>query len=179
MRMAKGKKQPRRSSAAMNAVSEEQIPKRAEMSLGLFAERYSLKLRRDECGDVFVGGKSGQVYEYNPARLAVLFLGKTKRNWNAAKKRLAAAGFELKQDCDTEGTATFDPTDAEQCQIAVQVVKAKLRRVLTTAQQTQLRAATEKAALARNRQNHRARGVSGANLRSPDPQTTPRASQEN
>ena len=149
-----------------------------DMSLKQFSELYRLKLRRDECGDFFVGGKSGQVYEYAPGRLAVLFLGDTKRQWNAAKKKLAAAGFELTQDCDTEGTASFDPEDADQCRVAIQVVKAKPRRVLTPAQRAQLRAATEKAALARNRQNHRARGVSGGDLGPPDPQTTSRSSQE-
>ncbi len=137
-----------------------------------FAELHRLKLRRDECGDYFVGGKLGQVYEYNPERLAILFMGESKRQWNVAKKKLAAAGFELMQDCAEEGTSSFDPADAEQCRVAIQVIRAKPRRVLTPAQRAQLRTATEKAALARNRQNHRARGVSEADLGPPDPQTT-------
>ena len=151
----------------------------SDLSLKQFAERCRLKLRRDECGDYFVGGKLGQVYEYNPERLAVLLLGDSKRQWHEAKKKLAAAGFELLQDCDTEGTASFDPADDEQGRVAIQVIRAKRRRVLTPAQRAQLRAATEKAALARNRQNHRARGVSGGDFEPLEPQTTPRASQEN
>ncbi len=146
--------------------------KMSDLSLKQFAERYRLKLRRDEYGDYFVGGKSGQVYEHVPGRLAVLLLGGTKRQWHATKKKLTAAGFQLMQDCDTEGTASFDPADDDQCRVAIQVVKAKPRRVLTPAQRAQLRAATEKAALARNRRNHRARGVSGADFEPLDPQTT-------
>ena len=129
-----------------------------------FSKRHRLKLRRDECGDYFIGGKWGQVYEYDPERLAVLFLGDTKRLWHAAKKKLTAARFRLMQDCDTEGTATFDPADTEQCRLAIQVIRAKPRRVLTPAQRAQLRAATEKAALARNRKKHRTRGVSGGDF---------------
>ena len=56
--------------------------------------------------------------------------------------------------------------------------RLKPRRVLTPAQRAQLRAATEKAALARNRQNHRARGVSEADFAQLDSQTTPRSSEE-
>ena len=145
---------------------------KSDSSLKSFSERYRLKLRRDECGDYFVGGKSGQVYEYRSGRLAVLFRGDTKRQWHAAKKKLAAAGFGLMQDADTEGTASFDPTDADQCRVAIQVIRAKTRRVLTPAQRAQLGAATEKAALARNRQTHRARGVSGADFEPLDPQST-------
>ena len=83
----------------------------SDLSLKQFAERYRLKLRRDECGDFDMVGKCGQVYVYAPGRLAILFLGNTKRQWHAAKKKLAAAGFELMQDCDTEGSASFDPAD--------------------------------------------------------------------
>ena len=146
------------------------MPKRSDKSLQLFADRHRLTMRRDECGDYYVGGKSGQVYEYNPERLAVLFLGDTIRQWNGAKKKLAAAGFELMQDCDTEGTASFDPEDADQWQVAIQVIQAKQRRVMSPTGLAQLQTAREKAA--GNRQNHCNRGVSGAKLGPPDPQTT-------
>ena len=139
-----------------------------------FAERFRLKERRDECHDFFVGGKSGQLYEYNPERLAVLFMGDTKRQWNDAKKKLAAAGFELMQDCDEEGSASFDPEDADQCQVAIQVIQAKKRRVLTPTGLAQLQTAREMAA--RNRQNDCNRGVSGADLGPKDTRTTPRSS---
>ena len=145
------------------------MPMNSDQLLKQFADRYRLKLRRDEYRDYFVGGKRGQVYEYAPGRLAVLFLGNTKRQWHAAKKKLAAAGFELMQDCDTEGTASFDLTDAEQCQVAIRVVKAKTRRVMSPAGLANLQAAREKAA--RNRQNHCNRGVSGVDSGPLDPQT--------
>jgi len=143
-----------------------------------FSDRHRLKLCRDECGDFFVGGKLGQVYEYNPERLAILFLGESKRLWNAARKKMAAVGFELMQDCDTEGSSSFDPTDDAQCQVAIQVIRPKRRRVLTPAQRAQLRAATEKAALARNRKKHRARGVSEGDFASKDTRTNLGSSQE-
>ncbi len=152
------------------------MPKMRDMSLKQFSENHRLKLRRDEYLDYFVGGKRGQIYEHAPDRLAILFLGNTKRQWHAAKKKLAAAGFELLQDADTEGTASFDLADAEQCQVAIRVVKAKTRRVMSPAGLAHLHAAREKAA--RNRQNHCNRGVSGVDPEPLDPQTTPRSSQE-
>jgi len=155
------------------------MPKRNDEPLKHFADRYRLKLRRDKCGDFFVGGKLGQVYEYNPKRLAILFLGNTIRQWNAAQKKMAAAGFELMQDADEEGTASFGLADDEQCRVAIQVIRAKRRRVLTSAQRAQLRTATEKAALVRIRKKHRARGVSRADFGPLDTRTTPRSSKEN
>ncbi len=134
-----------------------------------FADRHRLKLRLDECGDDFVGGKCGQVYVYNPERLAILFMGDTKRQWHAAKKKLVTAGLGLMQDADTEGTASFDPADAEQCRAAIQVIRAKRRRVMSPAGLAQLQTAREKAA--RNRQNHCNRGVSGADFEPLDTRT--------
>ena len=148
----------------------------SEKTLKQFAERHRLKLRRDECCDYFVGGRCGQVYEYAPGRLAILFLGDTKRQWRWAKKKLTAAGFGLMQDVDTEGTANFDPADDEQCRVAIQVVRIKKRRVMSPAGLANLQAAREKAA--RNRQSHCNRGGSGADFEPLDPQTAPRSSQE-
>ncbi len=149
----------------------------SEKTLKQFAERYRLKLRRDECGDYFVGGRCGQVYEYAPGRLAILFLGDTKRQWHAAKKKLAAAGLGLMQDADTEGTASFDPADVEQCRVAIQVIRAKRRRVMSPAGLTQLQTAREKAA--RNRQNHCNRGVSGGDFGRRTLRRPPSPSEEN
>ena len=141
-------------------------------TLRSFAELYRLKLSRDECGDLYIPGRCGQLYEYAPGRLAVLFLGATPRQWNAARKKLEAAGFEITHDADTEGIALFDPTDAEQCRVAIQVVKAKPRRVLSPAQHEQLQAATAKAVVSRNRKTVRASEVSGADSQPPGSGTT-------
>ena len=137
-----------------------------------FAERYRLKVKRDECGDLFIPGRLGQIYEYGSGRLAVLFLSDSKRQWNAVRKKLAAAGFQILQDAETEGSAIFDRAHDRQCNLAIQVIRAKKRRVVSAAQREQLRAAREKTAVSRNRESVWARRGSGADFPSRALRTT-------
>ncbi len=123
-----------------------------------FAERDRLKVRRDEYKDLFIPGKFGQVYEYESGRLAILFLGRSKRQWHAARKRLVAAGFQTMQDADTEGSALFDPDNTEQCRVAIRVLRVKPRRIPSATQLEHLLVAREKAARSRNRKKVSARG---------------------
>ena len=149
----------------------------ADQTLREFAERYRLKLRRDECGGLFVSGKRGQVYEYGPGQLAAMFLSDSRRQWSAARKKLAESGFRIMQDAATEGSALFDPDNTDQCRMAIRVIRAKPRRILSAAQQEHLQAAREKAAVSRNRQKVYARGGFSENFESPATGTAPGASQ--
>ena len=140
-----------------------------------FGERDRLKVRRDY-RDLFIPGKFGQVYGYESGRLAILFLGRSKRHWHAARKKLVAAGFQTMQDADTEGSALFDPGNTEQCRVAIRVIRAKSRRIPSAAQLEHLRVAREKAALSRNRKKVCARGGLGEDFESPATGTAPGSS---
>jgi hypothetical protein len=96
------------------------------------AANHCLKLRRDECGDPVIPGSRGQIYAYDDAFLAVLLLFSSKRAWTHGREKLLATGFTLLQECDTEGTATFDPQNREQVALAIKIAGAKKRRRVST-----------------------------------------------
>jgi len=48
-----------------------------------------------------------------------------------AKKKLVAAGFEIRQDGDCEGSALFDPHDREQVKLALKLAGIRTRRELS------------------------------------------------
>lgn len=69
-------------------------------------------LRRDECGDWRILGRSGHVYAV-PEGFQILVEAGTPRAWSAVKRRLAFA--DLRNDGDTEGCFILDrlPTAGE------------------------------------------------------------------
>jgi hypothetical protein len=54
--------------------------------------------------------------------------------WTILRKRMLAAGFEIRQNGDWEGTATFDPADSAQARLAIKVIGARKKRRISEAQ---------------------------------------------
>lgn len=108
------------------------------MDIRLFAERYRLKAKKDECGDPIIPGRLGQIYEYGPEKFGCMVLAGSSRVWSAARRKLVVAGCQVIQNGDTEGTALFDPQDAVQARMEVQIIRAKRKRVLCEAQKAAL-----------------------------------------
>ena len=114
------------------------------MDVNTFAAKYSVKVRREECGDSVVVGKHGNVYEgFNCGRLGVCLLFTTVQKWNRVRRALEAAGFTIKQNGYTEGCVTFDPENNKQARLALKVAGAKTRRTPSAAQLAVLAAARE------------------------------------
>src|SRR5260370_38023578 len=101
-------------------------------------------MRRDSCGEEIVTGTrrpkdmpkrveyACHVYDHGDGqRFGLLLLLKTKRAWNSAKRELAAAGFTLKQNGDTQGTALFNPEDAAQVHVAFKLARIRARKEMT------------------------------------------------
>lgn len=116
------------------------------LALVAFADRHRLKSVRlaDEgvTSERFIEGRSGLITEYSPTRLhLVLSPGTGNAGWWANRRRSAiAAGMQLDQDGDTEGSLIFDPTDAKQALAAIRISGCKQRRVATEAQIAGIRA---------------------------------------
>ena len=108
------------------------------MDLREFASKLRLKSMRDECGDVIIPGKYGQIYEWGPESFGCLVMAKSSRYWNAAREKLMAAGFRSLQNGDIEGTLLFNPQDFGQAGLAIKAVGAKRKRNLTEAQKAAL-----------------------------------------
>ena len=118
-----------------------------------FAETHGVRTKRDSCGELIVLSKrlamtypNGwppehaapkrweyhcHIGEHSRALFYVCLLFMTKKRYGNAKRKLLAAGFTLSQDGETEGLLTFDPADVKQSRLALRLVGAKRRRVLT------------------------------------------------
>ena len=104
------------------------------MEICAFAEKHRLRLTRHEDGEPIIPGKRGHLYEHEDSLLGLMFMPNKSRLWANARRRLEAAGFVIWQDCDEEGSALFDPTNAAQVRLALKVVGAKARRTPSPAQ---------------------------------------------
>jgi hypothetical protein len=108
------------------------------MDVRLFAEKYGLKAKRDECGEHIIPGRLGQIYEYGAGRFGCMVMASSARHWNTARRKLGTAGCQVIQNGDTEGTALFDPQDNSQVKVAIGLVGAKQRRRVSEAQRAAL-----------------------------------------
>ena len=106
------------------------------MTIEEFANRYNVRLRRDWCGDMIAGKPPrprpedcSHIFEMGDGRLGLCLILGSPRRWTFAKRRLLAAGFELKQDGDSEGTFLFDPNSDLMCRMAIKEagIRAKNR----------------------------------------------------
>jgi hypothetical protein len=88
-----------------------------------FAQQHGLRTKRDECDELYIPAKRGQIFDYCDGRFGVMVLKDTVLGWGYARKALERAGFEITQDGDEEGTGLFNPEDAKQAKIAFKVVQ--------------------------------------------------------
>jgi hypothetical protein len=96
------------------------------MNLQTFAEQYGVKLEHDGCRHLIAAGwqygaERSHIFDgFADGRLGVCLMYETAREWNAARLKLVAAGFALKQNAATEGTLTFNPENDSQSRLALE-----------------------------------------------------------
>jgi hypothetical protein len=113
-----------------------------------FAERYRVRVQRDDCGEQLICGKFGHIYQHAAGLLGLVLeeprSGKSKRRSLLARRRKAfAAGLSLHQLGQVEAILLFDVGCPSQANLAVRLVGAKRRRVPSPAQLEILRRARE------------------------------------
>jgi hypothetical protein len=115
------------------------------MTITQLAERYRLRVRKDECGNKIIPGKVGQIYHYGNGGMGLIYMPDPQGHkppsvgkWNNRRKAMVAAGFRILQDGDAEGSAIFDGNDPKQVRLAIQIVRAKTIRAVSDAQRTAL-----------------------------------------
>ncbi len=111
------------------------------MDIQAFANRYRLRAKRHEDGELIITGKVGHIYEHDESTLSLMFLPDRPRLWANARRKLEAVGFVIWQDGDHEGSALFDPTNKAQARLALRVVGIKRKRRASPAQLSNLRKA--------------------------------------
>lgn len=97
-----------------------------------FADSHRLKTRIDADGTKIVLGKAGHIFEYDHELLGVMVMpDPPKRNyWGYVRASLVEAGFQVVQDGDGEGVATFNPANPTQVKPAIRAAGVKHRRTL-------------------------------------------------
>lgn len=100
------------------------------MEMVHFAEKHRLKITNDDCGDAIISGKHGHIYEYGSGKLGVCVLSRLGNayRWNRIRKTFTLAGFEIVQNGDYEGCATFDPENVDQARTAIRCAGVKPKR---------------------------------------------------
>ena len=108
-----------------------------------FAKEQRLKIETQTDGSCCIRGSRGEIFQYDESQLAVLVSAETTRAWTAARKKLIAAGFTLYQDGDWEGSALFDPENADQANLAIELAGVRRKRQQSPGQLANLRKGPE------------------------------------
>jgi ribosomal protein L37AE/L43A len=109
-----------------------------------FAARHRLKTRIDADGTTIIPGRDGSshIYENGDDLLGVLYMPRVAgkpvtgaiMKWNRRRDKSEAAGMELQQNGDYEGSLTFDPENAQQVKLAIWIAGVKPKRIMSEAQ---------------------------------------------
>jgi hypothetical protein len=108
-------------------------------TLAQFADQYRLRVKRDDCGDSIIAGKFGHLYEHGNGKFGLVLEDTASAPSRARallnRLRIARAhGFTLHQAGDCESILLFDPADADQAHVAIDLVGAQRKRRSSPAQ---------------------------------------------
>ena len=99
-----------------------------------FAEKYRLRVRRDECGDPIVVGKVGELYQHDDGLVGLVLMspnGDNPKLDNTLRSRMRKAlreGLELHQRGDYESSFLFDAENKQHTRLAIRLIGCKRKR---------------------------------------------------
>jgi hypothetical protein len=122
------------------------------MTINQFAEKYRLKVTRDSCGDAIIQGRlyrDANISEYNDG-LCMCWLTKDShaKKFNSVKRECIDTGMTIVQEGDNEAIFLFDGANDRQAKLAIQSVRARVKKTISPETKARL-----VAALANHRQN--------------------------
>ena len=105
------------------------------MNIQEFAEKYRLRVKRAEDGELIVPAKLGHLYSHDPDRgIFGLVLeapaddSSLDNTLRARKRKAEREGFEVHQECDFEAVLLFDANDPKKVRLAIRLVGARRKR---------------------------------------------------
>jgi hypothetical protein len=111
------------------------------MTVQQFAEKYRLKVTREPSGDeqgdyrIIQGRlyKDANISEHDNGMLAMCWLTEKShaKKFNSVKRVCLSAGMTIAQEGDDEAIFLFNPENDEQAKLAIQSIRAKVRKVLS------------------------------------------------
>jgi len=105
-----------------------------------FAAAHRLNTSLDECGEIIIRGRRGQIYGYGASRLGVMFFPNTyrPRQWGVHRRAATSAGMILVQNGDSEGCLVFVPEAPGHAELALKIAGVKKRRQISEARREEL-----------------------------------------
>jgi hypothetical protein len=115
-----------------------------------FAEKYRLRLKKDDCGDwKVIGRQESHVYDgFADGKLGLYLACVSSKKFSNARRALTAVGCESKQAAGSvqrggqypeDGCLKFDPNDEQQAQAVINLAALKVRRVVSEETRERLR----------------------------------------
>jgi hypothetical protein len=109
-----------------------------------FASQHRFQTQLDKGdGTTIIPGRKGasHLFEYGEGLLGVPVMPNagTAHWWNAARESFRRGGMEIRQDCDGEGVATFDPDNSEHVRLALKYAGITRKRNVSGATLNRLR----------------------------------------
>ncbi len=99
-----------------------------------FAEKYRLRVRRDECGDPIVVGKLGELHQHDDGLVGLILMspnGDDAKLDNTLGSRMRKALWEvleLHQRGDYESSFLFDAENKQHARLAIRLIGCKRKR---------------------------------------------------
>jgi hypothetical protein len=115
-----------------------------------FAARHKLKLHTDEDSIRVIDGNYGQIFEYDPATLGVMYSAATS-TWPRRRRSGEAVGMVVSQDGDKEGVLSFNPEKPSQVKVAIGIAGCKCKIARSTKQKESLAKARSRSPHGRGR----------------------------
>lgn len=102
--------------------------------------RFRLKVTRDEANDLVVAGRHGFLTpDRDENRLVYMPKNPSARKWGNRRRDAEAIGMVTRQNGDGEGIMGFDPARRDHWDLAISIVGARRKRVLSEEQKAILR----------------------------------------
>jgi|SRR5208282_3909501 GGDEF domain-containing protein len=105
------------------------------MTINQFAEKYRLKVTKDLCGDAIIQGrlyKDANISEYNDGLCMCWLTGvRRKQKFNSILKECTDAGMTVVQEGDDEVIFLFDGSNDRQAKLAIQSVRARVKKTIS------------------------------------------------
>jgi hypothetical protein len=100
------------------------------MNVQQFVKKYDLIFRTDSDGTNVIRGKYGHIYQYDEGVLGALIMPHPPRRayWSHCRTVMAKAGATVRQNGDTAGAVSFDPTNPALARLAIKYSSVKARR---------------------------------------------------
>lgn len=101
------------------------------MTLEQFAKKYRLRIRTNkDDGTEVIAGSVGHIYEYDEGELGVMYFpGRwSPKTWGNIKRKAAPLGMTVRQNGDSEGALSFDPTNRAHAKLAISAVRCRPKR---------------------------------------------------